>query len=86
MPDLLDTLGELADAYGAGSLAFVGGSLIPRGGQNPLEPARWEVPVLFGPHMENFRELADLFAAQGAGSPAADAAGLAAPVRALVVV
>jgi 3-deoxy-D-manno-octulosonic-acid transferase len=63
---VLDTLGELAQAYGAATFAYVGGSLVPRGGQNPLEPARWGVPVLFGPRMENFRETADLFLAEGA--------------------
>lgn len=53
---LLDTLGELDQAYGAGDIAFVGGSLVPKGGQNPLEPARWGLPILWGPSMENFRE------------------------------
>ncbi len=58
---VLDTLGELQKVYGLASAAFVGGSLIRRGGQNPLEPARWGVPVIFGPSMENFQEMADLF-------------------------
>lgn len=58
-PDVvvLDTVGELAETYGAATVAFVGGSLVPRGGQNPLEPARWGVPVAYGPSMENFREI-----------------------------
>jgi len=64
---LLDTLGELEAAYGIASVAFVGGSLVPRGGQNPIEPARLGVPVLFGPGMDNFREVAaDLLACGGA--------------------
>lgn len=63
---VLDTLGELPQVYGLAVFAFVGGSLVPRGGQNPLEPARWGVPVLFGPRMENFREMADLFLAENA--------------------
>jgi 3-deoxy-D-manno-octulosonic-acid transferase len=73
---ILDTLGELAEAYGAASFAFIGGSLIPRGGQNPLEPARWGVPVLFGPHMENFREMSDGFLSAGAAVRAADGQAL----------
>lgn len=55
---LLDTLGELNAAYALASAAFVGGSLVPRGGQNPLEPARLGVPVLFGPGMGGFRDIA----------------------------
>jgi 3-deoxy-D-manno-octulosonic-acid transferase len=62
-PDVLvlDTVGELAEIYGLATVVFVGGSLLRRGGQNPLEPARWGVPLVFGPHMENFREMAALF-------------------------
>src|SRR5262249_35620359 len=45
---LVDTLGELKDLYGVSDLAFIGGSLNPRGGQNPLEPASARVPILFG--------------------------------------
>ena len=57
---LLDSVGELADFYAAGDLAFVGGSFIPRGGHNVLEPVTRGVPVLFGPHMMNFRAAAQL--------------------------
>jgi 3-deoxy-D-manno-octulosonic-acid transferase len=53
---LLDTLGELRLFYAAADLAFVGGSLVPVGGHNVLEPALAGVPVLFGPHMFNFEE------------------------------
>lgn len=80
---LLDTVGELAGLYAASDLVFVGGSLVPTGGHNPLEPASCGVPVLFGPHMENFREIAALFLASGAGAQVPDAAGLAAAVCAL---
>jgi len=55
---LLDTMGELAGAYGAATVAFVGGSLVPAGGHNPIEPALWGKPVVFGPSMENFRSVA----------------------------
>lgn len=53
---LIDTIGELSVLCGAASVAFVGGSLVPRGGQNPLEPARWGLPVLVGPHTHNFSQ------------------------------
>jgi len=52
-----DTLGELGLFYSAAQLAFVGGSLVPHGGQNPIEPALFGVPVMHGPHMENFAEV-----------------------------
>ena len=54
---LLDTIGDLAAVYGVADVAFVGGSLIPRGGHNPLEPARFGVPVVMGPSYENFRDI-----------------------------
>jgi 3-deoxy-D-manno-octulosonic-acid transferase len=57
---LLDSIGELGSVYGLASLAFVGGSLVPAGGHNPLEPARFAVPVLMGPHSENFRDAVEL--------------------------
>ncbi|GAB4229961.1 MAG: lipid IV(A) 3-deoxy-D-manno-octulosonic acid transferase [Deltaproteobacteria bacterium] len=60
---LLDTVGELSVAYAAAELAFVGGSLVPKGGHNVLEPAWHGVPTIVGPHMENFREIADTFLA-----------------------
>jgi 3-deoxy-D-manno-octulosonic-acid transferase len=64
---LLDTLGELAGAYAAATVAFVGGSLVPAGGHNPIEPALWSKPVIFGPSMENFRAIATaLLEARGA--------------------
>ena len=63
---LLDTIGELASVYALGSIAFVGGSLVPRGGHNILEPAQHGVAVLTGPHTENFRELVADFDREGA--------------------
>ena len=56
---LLDTLGDLASVYGLADVAFVGGSLVPQGGHNPLEAARFGVPVAMGPSYENFREMVD---------------------------
>jgi len=54
---LLDTIGDLAAVYGVADVAFVGGSLIKRGGHNPLEPAQFGVPVVMGPSFENFRDM-----------------------------
>ncbi|MDR3672349.1 MAG: glycosyltransferase N-terminal domain-containing protein [Holophaga sp.] len=54
---LLDTLGELAGAYGEGSVALVGGGWAWRGGHNPLEPVGWGLPTLLGPGFENFQDL-----------------------------
>jgi len=64
---LLDTMGELDGMYGIGDLIFVGGSLVPVGGHNILEPAAFGKPVMYGPHMENFREVARRIEAEGAG-------------------
>src|SRR6185312_5819795 len=52
---LLDSMGELPSVYPLASVAFVGGSLIPAGGHNPLEPAQFGVPIVMGPYTENFR-------------------------------
>jgi 3-deoxy-D-manno-octulosonic-acid transferase len=56
---LLDTIGDLASVYRIATVAFVGGSLVPKGGHNPLEPAQFGVPVLIGPSFENFREIVE---------------------------
>jgi len=63
---LLDTIGELASVYSLASVAFVGGSLIPAGGHNPLEPAQFSVPIAMGPHYANFRAIVDDLLAQQA--------------------
>jgi 3-deoxy-D-manno-octulosonic-acid transferase len=64
---ILDTIGELAACYGLARLAFIGGSLVDEGGHNPIEAAAQAVPVLFGPHTEDFAEIArDLTACGGA--------------------
>lgn len=63
---ILDTIGELPRFYALADLAFVGGSLIPHGGQNFLEPAYYGKPVCYGLHMENFASLSDDFIASGA--------------------
>ncbi len=58
---LLDTIGELASLYQFADLAFIGGSLVPRGGHNVLEPALSGAPILVGPHTENFRDIVEAF-------------------------
>src|SRR5208283_3795688 len=56
---LLDTIGELASVYSLARVAFVGGSLVPAGGHNPLEPAQFGVPIVMGPNYANFRDIVD---------------------------
>jgi 3-deoxy-D-manno-octulosonic-acid transferase len=56
---LLDTIGELASIYSLASVAFVGGSLVPAGGHNPLEPAQFGIPIVIGPHFANFRAITE---------------------------
>ena len=58
---LLDSIGELASLYQFADLAFVGGSLVPKGGHNVLEAAQFGVPILVGPHTENFRDVIRIF-------------------------
>ena len=65
---LVDTLGELLPLYAASDLVFVGGSLVPIGGHNLLEAALVRRPVIFGPHMHNFRDISQLILGAGAGS------------------
>jgi 3-deoxy-D-manno-octulosonic-acid transferase len=78
---LLDSLGELAPLYAHAEVAFVGGSLVPVGGHNVLEPVFAGRPVLFGPHTQNAPHAAEILEAVGAGVRVADAGALA---RALV--
>jgi 3-deoxy-D-manno-octulosonic-acid transferase len=64
---LVDGVGNLFDLYGLGDLIFCGGSLIPLGGQNILEPVAWGKPVFYGPHMDNFLEASQLLERAGCG-------------------
>jgi 3-deoxy-D-manno-octulosonic-acid transferase len=64
---VLDTIGELATIYQIATVVFVGGSLAATGGHNVLEPAVFGKPIVFGPHMENFLEIAEAFISNGAG-------------------
>jgi 3-deoxy-D-manno-octulosonic-acid transferase len=63
---ILDTIGELAPLYQVATAVFVGGSLVPAGGHNILEPAVFGKPIVFGPHMQNFAEIAETFLRNGA--------------------
>src|SRR5216117_2742754 len=63
---VLDSMGELAQLYQLATAVFVGGSLVDHGGHNILEPAIFGKPIVFGPHMQNFKEIADTFLANGA--------------------
>ncbi len=74
---LLDTIGELAGIFELADLVFIGGSLVPSGGHNLLEPAFWGKPILFGPHMANFRDVANLFLQAGAAVEVRDPQELA---------
>jgi len=81
---LVDTVGELMGIYALSDLAFVGGSLVPTGGHNLLEPASLGIPSVFGPHMANFREIAGLVLKCRAGLQVDDAAGLTRACRTLI--
>ena len=63
---VLDTIGDLAGVYALATAAFLGGSLVPAGGHNPLEPARFGVPVIMGSSFENFREIVTMMQASNA--------------------
>jgi 3-deoxy-D-manno-octulosonic-acid transferase len=63
---ILDTIGELAQVFQVGTVVFVGGSLVDAGGHNILEPAVFGKPIVFGPHMDNFAEIARTFLDNGA--------------------
>jgi 3-deoxy-D-manno-octulosonic-acid transferase len=82
---LLDTLGELAQVYALASVVFVGGSLVPSGGHNILEPAVAGKAVVVGPHMENFQEIADQFRSESAMVQVASPDELAREVSALLL-
>ncbi|MDH3659073.1 MAG: 3-deoxy-D-manno-octulosonic acid transferase [Alphaproteobacteria bacterium] len=81
---LADTLGELGLFYRLASFAFIGGSLVPHGGQNPLEAARLGCPVLFGPHTGNFNEMTAHLLDAGAARRVRDVDDLARSAEALL--
>ncbi|MBW2006225.1 MAG: 3-deoxy-D-manno-octulosonic acid transferase [Deltaproteobacteria bacterium] len=69
---ILNTLGELGQVYGLADIAFVGGSLVPKGGHNLLEPAFFGIPVLFGPYTYNFTTMSELMIKYKGGKMVAD--------------
>lgn len=79
---ILDTIGELASAYGIADIAIIGGSFINHGGHNPLEPAFWGKPVICGPHMENFPFIQDFY--REGSAKRSDADGLYDVLKALI--
>ena len=81
---VLDTIGELAQLYQIGTVVFVGGSLVDAGGHNILEPAVFGKPIVFGPHMENFAEIAQAFLDQGAAVQVRNGRELGAALLALL--
>jgi len=78
---ILDIIGRLINYYSCADIVFVGGSLVKSGGHNILEPASFKKPVIFGPHMFNFRDIADLFLENKAGIMVADAQGLGLEIK-----
>ena len=78
-----DTMGELMAMFGLGQIALVGGSLVPIGGHNVLEPAALGMPVLFGPHRQSFRAAGDALVEVGGGWEIHDASTLAAQITKL---
>ena len=82
---LVDTVGEMMSLYALSDIAFVGGSLVPTGGHNLLEPASLGVPCLFGPHMSNFREIAALVLQYGAGIQVETPQGLTEACQNLII-
>ena len=81
---VLDTLGELARLFQVGTVVFVGGSLVPAGGHNLLEPAAFGKPIVFGPHMQNFDEIARTFVAHGGAIQVASEQALASALEGLL--
>ena len=81
---LVDTVGDLFGLYALADVAFVGGSLVPHGGQNILEPAVWGLAPLYGPHLENFRWAENILRKAGVGQMVRDAQSLADAARRLL--
>lgn len=81
---VMDTLGEMGLAYRLADIAFIGGTLVPHGGQNPFEAAQLGCAILHGPHIENFESLFTDLSSKGATAEATDAATLATQVTALL--
>jgi len=81
---LLDTMGDLPAVYRLADVTFVGGSLVDAGGHNPMEPGRWGKPILFGPHMTNFSDIATEMKTKGGGIEVQDGEELIREITALL--
>ena len=81
---IVDTVGDLFGLYATADVAFVGGSLVPHGGQNILEPAVWGLAPVYGPHLENFRWAEDILREAGVWTMVRDDSSLAAAIRHLL--
>lgn len=82
---ILNTIGELAACYSLADISFVGGSLVRKGGHNPIEPAIMATPVLFGPHMEDFIEIANDLLENGGGIQVRNSQEMSATLEELVM-
>jgi len=82
---ILDTIGELGRIYGIGGISFVGGSLVPEGGHNLLEPASFGRPVLFGPHTDDFVVMSQILAETGGGQVVKDSDELFETMKSLLM-
>ncbi len=78
---ILDKIGQLADCYALASFVFIGGSLVRHGGQNPIEPALLEKPIIFGPHMFNFKSSVNVLIENNAAIQVKDEAALLSAAR-----
>lgn len=81
---ILDTIGELREMYSASDIVFVGGSLIKRGGQNPIEPAGLAKPVIFGKYTYNFQDVIRMLLENNAGIEVQDRRGLCKAIKSLI--
>jgi len=81
---LLDTIGQLRNFYSIADIVFIGGSLISHGGQNPIEPAYFSKPIIFGPYMFNFKEIAGILLKETAAIEVKDRLGLQAAISLLI--
>jgi len=81
---IVDRTGELFQIFSLASVVFMGGSLVPRGGQNILEPAAWGKMVLFGPSIEDFRDARDILVGAGSGIEVKGVEGLVKQVAAIL--
>ncbi len=81
---VLDTIGELIHFYALSDIGFVGGSLVRQGGHNPIEPAVMGIPVIFGPHMQDFSEIADALLSSGGATEVSGQSDLAELIKRLL--